>query len=152
MGSDASGRAGGKTFAERLDFLIRTVHPPGRAEYTHEELSAAIRDRGGPTISGSYIWQLRVGRKDNPTKKHIEALANFFGVPASYFFDDDEAEKIDSELRLLAAMRDQGVRSVALRSAGLSEGSLEAIGAMIDQTRKLEGLGPGGVHEEQSTE
>jgi transcriptional regulator with XRE-family HTH domain len=152
MGGNVSGQQGSRTFAERLDFLMRTVRPAGRGEYSYEELSAAIADRGGPTISGSYIWQLRVGRKDNPTKKHIEALAGFFGVPASYFFDDAEAEKIDSELRLLAAMRDKGVRSVALRSAGLSQGSLDAIGAMIDQTRRLEGLGPRGVDGEERTE
>lgn len=136
------GRSPGKTFAERLDFLIRTVRPAGQGEYTYEELAAEIAGRGGPTISGSYIWQLRTGKKDNPTKKHIEALASFFGVPAAYFFDAKEAERIDAELKLLAAMRDSGVRSIALRSSGLSRASLEAISIMIEQTRRLEGLEP----------
>jgi hypothetical protein len=53
---DEPGRSGEKTFAERLDLLIRTVRPAGRGEYTYEELSAAISSRGGPTISGSYIF------------------------------------------------------------------------------------------------
>ena len=133
-------RSGGRSFAERLDFLIRTVRPAGRGEYSYEELAAEIGRRVGLTISGSYIWQLRTGKKDNPTKRHIEALASFFGVPAAYFFDDGEAERIDAELKLLAAMRDSGVRSVALRSAGLSRASLDVISAMIEQTRRLEGL------------
>jgi transcriptional regulator with XRE-family HTH domain len=89
------------------------------------------------SISGSYIWQLRTGKKDNPTKRHIEALASFFGVPAAYFFDDGEAERIDAELKLVsAAMRDSSVRSVALRSAGLSKASLDVISSMIEQFRR----------------
>jgi transcriptional regulator with XRE-family HTH domain len=129
-----------KSFAARLDFLIRTVRPAGRDEYSYEELAAEIARQVGLSISGSYIWQLRTGKKDNPTKRHIEALAGFFGVPAAYFFDDGEAERIDAELKLVAAMRDSSVRSVALRSAGLSKASLDVISAMIEQTRRLEGL------------
>jgi transcriptional regulator with XRE-family HTH domain len=149
---DEPGRSGEKTFAERLDLLIRTVRPAGRGEYTYEELSAAISSRGGPTISGSYIWQLRTGKKDNPTKKHIEALASFFGVPPAYFFDGELADKVDAQLTLLAAMRDSGVRSVALRSSGLSRESLNAISAMIEQTRRLEGLGPGDASEDDDVD
>jgi transcriptional regulator with XRE-family HTH domain len=135
-----SSSAGEGSMAERLDFLIRTVRPAGRGEYTYEELSAEIGQRVGVPISGSYIWQLRTGKKNNPTKRHLEALAAFFGVPPAYFFDDGEAKRIDSELKLLTAMRDSGVRSVALRSAGLSQASLDVISAMIEQTRRLEGL------------
>lgn len=129
-----------RTFAERLDFLMRTVKPAGRGEYTHEEVAQAIAAAGGPTISASYLWQLRVGKKDNPTKKHIEALASFFGVPVAYFFDDDAADRIAKELDLLVAMRDNGVRRVALGSAGLPPESLEAVVALVEQARRLAGL------------
>jgi transcriptional regulator with XRE-family HTH domain len=137
---DGKDQRGKRTFGERLDFLMRTVRPAGRDEYTHEEVAHAIAAKGGPTISTSYVWQLRTGKKDNPTKKHIEALANFFGVPASYFFDDEAADRIASELDLLAAMRDNGVRRVALRSTGLSSESLAALTTMVEQARRLEGL------------
>ena len=129
-----------KTLASRLAYLFQVVHPPGRGEYTYREVAAAIAAQGGPTISASYIWQLRVGEKDNPTKKHLEALAAFFKVPPAYFFDDAEAEKIDAQLALLEALRDAGVRSVALRAAGLSEQSLDVVRGVIERTRQLEGL------------
>src|SRR5947208_2004720 len=74
--------------SQKLDFLSRSVHPPERGEYTFEEVADAVRAGGGPTISATYIWQLRKGIRDNPTKKHLEALAGFFGVPPAYFFDD----------------------------------------------------------------
>ena len=136
-GSDAP-RA--KTLAEKIDHLFRTVHPAKGGEYTYEQVSKAIEDRGGPTISAAYVWQLRKGVRDNPTKRHLEALADFFGVPPSYFFDEDAARRVDEELELLVALRDMDVRQVALRASGLSAGSLAAIAAMIEQARQIDGL------------
>ncbi|GHE54031.1 helix-turn-helix domain-containing protein [Streptomyces cellulosae] len=131
----------GATLADRLDRLFVTVHPKGRGPYSYEEVASGIRRQGGPTISASYIWQLRTGAKDNPTKRHLEALSTFFGVKPAYFFDDAESEKIAAELDALAAMRDAGVRSVALRASGLSDKSLKIISEFIERARELEGLG-----------
>jgi transcriptional regulator with XRE-family HTH domain len=80
------------------------------------------------------------GLRDNPTKKHLEALARFFGVPAAYFFDDEAAAAVSAELELVNALEDVGVKQVALRAAGLSEKSLGSIAAMIERVRELEGL------------
>lgn len=137
----AAQAGGGATLAGRLDRLFTTVHPKGRGPYSYEEVASGIRRQGGPTISASYIWQLRTGAKDNPTKRHLEALSTFFGVKPAYFFDDDESEKIAAELDALAAMRDAGVRSVALRASGLSDKSLKIISEFIERARELEGLG-----------
>lgn len=129
-----------RTFAGKLEALFRSVQGP-RGEYSLEEVAAGIRARGGPTISASYVWQLRKGLKDNPTKKHMEALADFFGVPAAYFHDDDAATRVEAELVALAALRDAGVRRVALRAAGLSPESLAAIASIVESARQVEGLG-----------
>lgn len=134
-----------KALAEKLDRLFRTVHPRGRSEYTYEEVAEAIRSLGGPTISATYLWQLRKGARDNPTKKHLEAIASFFGVPPSYFFEDETAARIEAELELLAALRDASVRQMALRAFGLSPESLGAIRDMIERVRQLEGLPNGGT-------
>jgi transcriptional regulator with XRE-family HTH domain len=128
------------TLAEKLDRLFSTLHAPDGGELTFEEVADGIRRRGGPTVSATYIWQLRKGLRDNPTKKHVEALAAFFGVPPAYFFDDEAAARIDAELRLLAALRDTRVRQLALRAVGLSAESLTTIAAMIERVRQLEGL------------
>ncbi len=129
-----------RTMAEKIDRLFRTVHPRDRGEYSFEEVAAAIRGRGGPTVSATYLWQLRKGLRDNPTKKHLEALADFFGVSPAYFFDDEAAARIDAELGLLAALRDASVRQIALRAFGLSPQSLNTIADMVERVRELEGL------------
>ena len=126
--------------AARVDHLFRTIKPRGAREYSFEEVAEAIRARGGPTISATYIWQLRRGLRNNPTMKHVEALAGFFGVPPAYFFDDDTTHRIDAELALLTAVRDNSVRQIALRASGLSAKSLVAITEMVERVRELEGL------------
>ena len=130
------------SLATKLDRLFRAVRPGGRGEYSYQEVADAIRSEGGPTISATYLWQLRKGLRDNPTRNHLAALARFFGVSPAYFFDDDAAEVVDAQLSLLAAMRDASVRSVALRAAGLSVESLAAVQVVIDHARRLEGLEP----------
>lgn len=129
-----------RTMAEKIDRLFRTIHPRDREEYSFEEVASAIRDRGGPTVSATYLWQLRKGLRDNPTKKHLEALADFFGVSPAYFFDDEAAARIEAELDVLAALRDASVRQIALRAFGLSPQSLETIAEMVERVRQLEGL------------
>lgn len=134
-----------RTLAEKVDHLFSQVRPV-KGEYSYEHVASAIRDGGGPTISATYLWQLRKGLRDNPTLKHLEALSSFFGVPAAYFFDDEAAARVDAELSLLATIRDASVRKVALRASGLSPESLDTIADMIERVRKLEGLsnGPSG--------
>ena len=129
-----------RTMAEKIDRLFRTIHPRDREEYSFEEVASAIRDRGGPTVSATYLWQLRKGLRDNPTKKHLEALADFFGVSPAYFFDDEAAARIEAELDVLAALRDASVRQIALRAFGLSPQSLDTIAEMVERVRQLEGL------------
>ncbi|SFR06495.1 hypothetical protein SAMN04488564_1021016 [Lentzea waywayandensis] len=126
--------------AARVDHLFRTVRADDGGEYTFEEVAEAIRAKGGPTISATYLWQLRKGVRDNPTKRHVEALASFFGVPPAYFFDAAETARIDAELTLLNALRDAPVRQLALRARGLSDKSLATIADMVERVRELEGL------------
>ena len=130
------------SLADKIDFLFKTVHASGRAEATYAEVAAAVTAATGISISASYLHQLRMGQKDNPTKRHLEALAKFFGVPPAYFFDDETTARVEAELALLTAVQDAGVRDVALRASGLSAKSLDAITDMINRVRELEGLTP----------
>ncbi|MET8183481.1 helix-turn-helix domain-containing protein [Streptomyces sp. NPDC005336] len=125
--------------ADKLNHLFLTVVPPGRKPYGTEEVAQAISASGVP-ISGSYIWLLRKGQRDNPTMHHVQGIADFFGVPAAYFFDDQVTANVDADLRLLVALKDAGVQSVALRAAGLSPKSLHSISEVIERVRELEGL------------
>lgn len=129
------------TLAEKLDLLFKTRRPEGHGEYTYEEVAEGIRQLGGPTIAVTQLWELRTGKKTNPRKSQLEALAKFFRVPVSYFFENDaETARIHARLELLAAMRNSAVERIALRAADLSPETLRAIAQIIEQARHIEGL------------
>jgi transcriptional regulator with XRE-family HTH domain len=131
----------GPTLASKLDHLFRTVRPPGGGEYSYRDVARAVEAMpGDTTISASYVHQLRNGAKSNPAMKHVGALARFFGVPPAYFYDDDEARTVADELALVAAMRDAGVRRIAMRAADLPPEGLETVAEMIELVRRAGGL------------
>lgn len=128
------------SLAWKLNRLFATVHPPGRGEFSTEEVARAITERGEGSISPAYIYLLRKGQRDNPTKRHLELLSAFFGVTPAYFFDDEAAARIEEQLDLLAAFRDGEVRRLAARASALSPRSLSGIMRMVDAARDIEGL------------
>lgn len=128
------------TFAAKLNYLYATVHPPGRAPYSDEEVSAAIARSGEDSLSTSYLYLLRAGKRTNPGLKYVNALARYFGVDPNFFFDGDVTRAVTAELALVTALRDAGVKGLALRAAGLSEVSLEQLEQMAEHVRRLEGL------------
>lgn len=126
--------------AERLDHLFRTVpRPGGRGLWSNEQASVELA-RQGTAMSAAYLSQLRNGKRDNPSARHLNALASLFAVPISYFFDRDTADKINNDLRLLSAIRDSDVQAIALRAHGISPEGLASVKGIIDHIRKVEQL------------
>jgi transcriptional regulator with XRE-family HTH domain len=128
-----------ESLAARLDHLLATVHPSGRGPYTYDEVAEGIRAQGGPTISAQYLNQIHRGRRDNPTKQHLEAIARFFGVPVAYFFDNTEAARVDEEIALLQVIRDKEIKNLALRSLELSPEGRRSVAKIIDEISSYEG-------------
>jgi transcriptional regulator with XRE-family HTH domain len=131
------------SLAAKIDKLFQVVRKPSREQYSHDEVARACREATGESFSTTYLWQLRTGRRDNPTKRHLEALAQFFEVSPAYFFDDEQSAKIAEELELLGALRDAGVRNVALRAVTLSPAGLDTINDMIDAIARREAIRDG---------
>ena len=139
------------TLSEKVDRLFRLVRPSGRREYTYQQVADALAERGGPSISATYLWQLRKGHRDNPTKRHLQALANFFGVKPEYFFDHLPAQQpTDEELQLMKALRDPKIRHLVTRASGLSERASSAVLGILDHIRALEGLPHATVNQRDS--
>jgi transcriptional regulator with XRE-family HTH domain len=116
--------------AQRIDKLFKSVRPKGR-EFTYDEVAQGCEAAAAGTFSKTYVWQLRTGQRDNPTKRHLEALAAFFGVPVAYFFDDEAAERIESQLALAVALRDANVRDIALRTSSMDEATRQSVAQIV---------------------
>ena len=126
--------------AGRLDALFTSSRPQGR-QWTNAEVAAELK-RASPhlKVGAVYLSQLRNGKRVNPSPELLAALARFFGVSVAYFFDDEVSDSVQTELAALHAMRNAGVRAVAMRAAGMRADNLQAITAIMDQYRQMQGL------------
>jgi len=117
--------------ARGLRSVIEGVRSPSGRPYTNAQIAA------GSGLSEAAVAALRSGDRPNPTINTISALAQFFGVPEERLMPPDQDVP---ESELTAVLADADVRNIALRSAGLSPGSLKMIEAVVARVRKLEGL------------
>ncbi|WP_410652267.1 XRE family transcriptional regulator [Amycolatopsis sp. cmx-4-54] len=128
------------TLTDRIDRLFQVVRRPNGEQHSHEEVARACRESTGESFSAAYLWQLRTGRRDNPTKRHLEALAAFFQVPPAYFFDDEQGRALAEEVELLGALRNTAVRNLALRAVTLSEEGLGTVSDIVEAIKRRESL------------
>ncbi|GGK13913.1 hypothetical protein GCM10010124_03100 [Pilimelia terevasa] len=128
--------------ARRLDLLFRQARPDGR-RWTNDEVARELKARHPSLrVTGAYLSALRTGRRTEPSSALLQALAAFFGVSPAYFVDEAHAERVAAQLAALEALKETGVRGVALRAAGLPQASLDTIVAVLDQIRRTHGLPP----------
>ncbi|MBF6332362.1 XRE family transcriptional regulator [Nocardia transvalensis] len=147
-------KRGGGSFAEKLNYLFATVTPAEDREYSNEQVASAITANGVP-ISQSYIWMLRKSKKDNPTLKHVQALADFFGVPPAYFFDEAVTDQVGQRLaevkaeqqRLLEIAEGSEAQMMALRAGALSRKRRRQVMDLLDVVYRLEQAEQGNVPE-----
>lgn len=142
-GPKAEGGPSVQGLAQKINHLFDTVRRPDGSMYSNDEVATQVSNLNPEgSISGNYIWMLRNGQRDNPTKKHLESLASFFDVGPAYFFDDSKSQVIATELAVLKAIKDGGVERIAMRLNGLTPQSLDAVKAVIESLRTAEGLPP----------
>lgn len=132
---EAVGRQGRPTLSDQLERLFDSIRPEGLRgrRYTNDEVALVIkRDSPGVRVSGAYLSALRRGSKKNPSTELLQALAQFFGVPTSYFLDEETARRVDSEIALSRVARNNEVRNLALRALELSPEGLAAVSQIVD--------------------
>lgn len=139
--TEAEGGGGLPHLAERLNLLFTTVprEVGSKQPYTIEQAAEEITAAGVP-VTGRYLNQLRSGNRDNPSARLLGAIANLFGVPVSYFFDDEQAARVEAQLEALVAIRDARIQSIVARTKGISDAGIANLDAILNQIRQIEGL------------
>lgn len=123
---DTGGSARSVSLSDRLSTLFHEVRnkETGR-QYTPRDVEDAVKEQTAHlsieeqktrTISHTYLWQLKRGYRVNPTLGHLQSLAEFFGVPTSYFTDTELTDgELEHQALLAAGLRDDTVRQIMLR-------------------------------------
>jgi transcriptional regulator with XRE-family HTH domain len=86
-------------------------------------------------MTAAHINQLAIGKQPHPRIHHVEALASFFGVPVTYFVDDDAAAQIADQIAQVSAWRDTEARHIAERVVQLNPRDRNTVTNLIDTLR-----------------
>lgn len=138
MGDEEAG--GLPHLADRLNVLFARVPRPGTNQPYSNDRAAEDLSSAGVSVTGAYLSQLRSGKKHNPSARLLAGISDLFEVPITYFFDDEQARKIQEQLTTLVALRSTSVRGIVARSAGVSDAGIANLASILEQLRRMEGL------------
>jgi len=136
-----------KTLADKVNWILDKAHPAGRGRFSDAEVCFRIHAATGEQISTTTIWKLRNGQLTNPQLRVIEALAKTFGVPAGFFLDDYDEDKLGlwrEQVELLALIRDAGITAAEFRAfLGLDAEGRKAVAGLIERAARGDAPAPG---------
>lgn len=126
------------TIPQRLNYLFETVHAPGSKPYSAASVAEWINANEGE-ISSVYILKILSGERLEPKPKYLKPLAQYFGVPLTFFYDEDPPELDGPALNTTIVLRDERVRSMVARMSRLSPRSQDSLSDIIDALLAAEG-------------
>lgn len=119
----------GNDFAAKLNRLFEEKRKPDGTRYTQTDVVEGTKG----VLTRVYLWKLRKGSATNPGLHVVQALANFFGVGPSYFFEGNEGK---TEASKEEQKRDELMDQIALRSVELDNEGKQAVLFMIETILK----------------
>jgi hypothetical protein len=106
------------SLATKVNRLFEVFHAVNKPEQSTATVAASISALTGQAIEPTQLEVLRTETAASPDWVIIEGLTRHFSIPVEYLATDGEAaERLDQQLRLLAAARDAGVKRLALRGS-----------------------------------
>ncbi len=125
----------------RVNRLFETFHIEAGREWTNGDVAQAVSLALGRDVAPREIEDLRSGAFDSDGRGELpllEALADHFGVSAVYLTGTGEGvERMDADLRLVAAVRDARVTGLALRGDALNLDDLPGIFTKLAEQQHL---------------
>lgn len=129
------------TLATKVNRLFEVYRARHETEQTEDEVAKSVSSIIGRSVSACQVRALRSGTTAPPDPGLIDGLIQHFAVPPEYLKTDGErAEQLDTQLRLLAATRDAGVKRLALRGGALDAETVEVI---LDIVKAIPSEDPG---------
>lgn len=129
--ADQAGETG--NLARRLNALFLTVGQQAGTEPGYQVVVDTMASDGGPSISSTYLYMLRTGRRDNPRVDVVRALAEYFHVPMSYLLDTEQEDRGAEQWTLYRALQQAELLPLVRQLQMLSPASREALRLLLDR-------------------
>lgn len=109
-----------ETLGRRLELLLDVVRIENGTRATFKEIEAFVTSRGLHLSRGRWHYMLTGERSEVTDRPLLEAIADFFQVPASYLTErtGDLPERVQAQLELLQTVRENKIRVYMARQLG----------------------------------
>ena len=109
-----------ETLARRLELLLDVVRIENGARAPFKEIEAFVESRGLHLSRARWYYMLTGERSEVTDRPLLEAIAEFFQVPASYLTErsGDLPERVQAQLELLQTVRENNIRVYMARQLG----------------------------------
>ena len=101
--------------SERFRRLLALYRKPDGSEWGGQELENATYK----AVTRSYVANLKKGRIENPGLAKLEAISGAMGFPPALWFGEAGEEGRTPDEALLAALKDETLRSILEEALGL---------------------------------
>lgn len=126
-----------RSIAARINELFDVMHPAGEPPRTNSDIAQQVASRTGASFTEEDLRLLRAGAtQEAPPPATLGALAECFGVASSYLVAAGGNPDVSAQLRLLKALRDQGVRDICCSARVPADadrvGAVNALAALVE--------------------
>jgi transcriptional regulator with XRE-family HTH domain len=129
----------GDELAARLNRLFDEVRDESGRPFGNAEVAEAIKHNHREIqVSDAYLRQLRRGDKRNPSFDLLKAIAEFFGVPATYWLEE-KVKKTEAQILAARLSKNHGVRNLAARASNLTPEGLAAALSVVEAMLAAQG-------------
>lgn len=125
--------------ADRLNHLFTTIPKPDGTGFWSNKTSVRAITETGVVMTSGYMQMLRAGTRNNPTARILLAIADLFGVPITYFLDDEVRARVDRDIAVVTALR-QRADVKAAESLGLTPEGLSIVADFAEHIRRYDNL------------
>ena len=101
--------------SERFLRLLALYRKPDGSEWGGQDIENAT----GGAVTRSYVANLKQGRIENPGLAKLEAISEAMGFPPALWFGEAAEEGRAPDEAVLAALKDETVRSILEEALGL---------------------------------
>ena len=111
---------------QKVEWLFNNILKSDGSQYTHQEVEEGT-EKLGYKVTATAIWKIRNHKTRNPGYLTLRALALFFNVRPTFFFEDELSEEEVTRINNQTILNNPQVHEVALRASKLDDKGLDFI-------------------------
>lgn len=125
------------TIGQKVEWLFKNILKADGSQYTNQEVEEGT-EKLGYKVTVPTIWKIRHDKTRNPGYLTLRALALFFRVEPTFFYEDELSLEELTEIKRRSIYMNSQVSEIALRASELDQKGRDFVLDMIKYIQQKE--------------